>query len=266
MVDAVLEYEQHREAPDNWALGRFVVPLSRLSELETVLHNRSRPDVRWPISLLAAPDQAERIRSLMTDGSRATVEAVECKADSVDDAARAAALLRPGVEVFVEISAMTGLDAIAAELARIGAAAKIRTGGVTTDAFPSAQQVLAFLRACRTARIRFKATAGLHHAVRGVYRLTYEPAPPTGIMFGFLNVAMAAALHWLGRSDDVVLQVLGERSPEAFEFTDATASWRNERLTRRELDEVRAAFFAGFGSCSFREPMAELGLEAVPPA
>lgn len=266
MADAVMEYEQHREAPDSWALGRFVVPFSRWGEFETVLRSRPRPEPPWPISLLAAPADADRIRSVATDGSRAIVRALECKADSLDDAAKAAALVRPGVEVFVELGTTTGLDAMAAELARIGAAAKIRTGGVTAGAFPGAHQVLAFIRACRTARIRFKATAGLHHAVRGEYRLTYEPEPPTGVMFGFLNVAMGAALHWFGRGDDVVLQVLEERSPEAFEFSDAAASWRNERLSRREVDEVRAAFFVGFGSCSFLEPMAEIGLEAVPRA
>jgi hypothetical protein len=266
MVDAVLEYERHREASDNWALGRFVVPLSRWRELESVLRDGSRPGLPWPISLLAAPADADRIRSITADGSRAVVQAVECKADSVDDAAKAAVLVRPGIEVFVEITTMTGVDAMAAELARIGAAAKVRTGGVTADAIPSAAHVLAFLRACRTARIRFKATAGLHHAVRGEYRLTYDPAPPTGVLFGFLNVAIAAALLWFGRSDDVVLQVLEERSVDAFAFTDAAVSWGNERLTRRELDEVRAGFFAGFGSCSFREPMAEIGLEAAPRA
>jgi hypothetical protein len=103
-------------------------------------------------------------------------------------------------------------------------------------------------------------------AVRGEYRLTYEPEPPTGLMFGFLNVAIGAALLWFGRSDDVVLEVLDERSADAFRFSDSGVAWRGELLTRPELDEVRTSFFVGFGSCSFREPMAEIGLEAVPHA
>lgn len=216
---------------------------------------------RWPVSLLAAPGDAGRVRELMTGTSRAKIEAVECKATSAADATDAGQLVRLGVDVFVEVP-MAGLDAMAAALARAGAAAKIRTGGVSADAFPTPRQVLEFLRACRNAGIRFKATAGLHHAVRGEYRLTYEPDPPTGTMFGFLNVAVAAALLWFGRSDEIVLQVLEERSAGAFVFTDSGAAWREERLTMRELDEVRASFFVGFGSCSYREPMAEIGLEA----
>lgn len=128
------------------------------------------------------------------------------------------------------------------------------------DAFPTAQDVLGFLRACAVARIRFKATAGLHHAVRGEYRLTYEPIPPRGVMFGFLNIAVAAALVWHGREDTVVLQVLEERARDAFSFDDDGLSWHNERLGHADLEDVRSRFFVGFGSCSFREPMAEVGL------
>jgi hypothetical protein len=149
---------------------------------------------------------------------------------------------------------------------RAGASAKIRTGGVTADAFPPAGDVLSFLRACRRARLRFKATAGLHHAIRGEYRLTYEPSAPQGTMYGFLNIAMAAAFHWFDRDDATVLAVLEEREQDAFEFTDAGGSWRNKRLTRDQLYEVRREFFVGFGSCSFSEPMAEVGLQPVPRA
>jgi len=144
--------------------------------------------------------------------------------------------------------------------------AKIRTGGVTRDDFPQTRDIIRFVRTCMAANVPFKATAGLHHAVRGEYRLTYEPVPPTGVMFGFLNVALAAALLWFGRDDDIVLAALEERSPASIELTDAGVSWRNERLTIAQLDEVRSEFFVGFGSCSFREPMAEIGLEALPRA
>jgi len=265
MADAVAEYSRHRAATDSWALGRFVVSLSRGAEFSheaAVLAVNGTP---WPVSLVASLSDCATIADLRWYTRNYVIEAAELKAGGIPEVAHATALA--GLQVFIEPGAgVEDLDAFAAAVARVDAAAKIRTGGVTADAFPTPRQVLDFLRACRNARIRFKATAGLHHAIRGNYRLTYEPVPPTGLMFGFLNVAIAAALLWFGRSDDVVLEVLDERSMAAFEFTDSGLAWRDERLTKRELDEVRASFFAGFGSCSFREPMAEIGLEAVPRA
>ena len=262
MADAVAEYARHRLAPDNWALGRFVVPLARWSELEA-----AAPQEPWPVSVLAAPIDAPRIREIIdrTDYGL-EIEAVECKASTPAEALAAAELVQVGVDVYAEFAPTGDLDAMALALRRAGAAAKIRTGGVTADAFPASRDVLSFLRACRTARIRFKATAGLHHAVRGEYRLTYEPAAPVGTMYGFLNIAMAAAFLWLGRDDETVIAVLEEREQDAFEFTDAGGSWRNKRLTRDQLYEVRREFFVGFGSCSFSEPMAEVGLQPVPRA
>jgi hypothetical protein len=266
MADAVTEYARHRAAPDSWALGRFVVPLSRRNELRICRRDTDRDGGPWPVSLLAAPTDVARIRDVRAGDPELMVESVEWKAPSVKEASSAAALTALGIEVFVEPARLADFDAMAVELARIGAAAKIRTGGVTRDAFPSPRQVLAFLRSCIRAGLRFKATAGLHHAVRGEYRLTYEPVPPTGEMFGFLNIAMAAALLWSGRSEDAVLRALEEHSADAFEFSEGGVDWRGEQLTRRELDEFRARFFTGFGSCSFSEPMAEVGLEPLPRA
>ena len=263
MRDAVEEYLSHREAPDRWALGRFVVPLARWDELKSVAPASARE--RIPVSVIAAPADHDRIVVIMKD-PQLKVESVECKASSTADASEAARLVAVGLEVFVEPSRLTDFDDMAPVLAQSGAAGKIRTGGVTNEAFPAPHEVLAFLQACLKAGLRFKATAGLHHAVRGEYRLTYEPVPPMGEMFGFLNVAVAAALLWHGRSATTVLRALDERSLEAFEFTDDGLVWRDEKLSRAQVDEVRARFFAGFGSCSFREPMAEIGLQAEPRA
>lgn len=262
MRDAVAEYRGHLEAPDRWALGRFVVPIARWEELqESVVE--SGATTLWSVSLLASPADADRIAAVKTD-ARFVVNAVELKVSSAAEATEAERMAEQGLEVFIEPAKLEEFDAMAAVLARTGASAKIRTGGVTSDAFPSPRDVLAFLSACKRTGIRFKATAGLHHAVRGEYPLTYDQGSPTSEMYGFLNVAVGAALLWHGRSVDVVLDALQERSLDAFEFTDDGLVWRNERLSRDEVEEVRSRFFAGFGSCSFSEPMAEIGLEGRP--
>ena len=152
----------------------------------------------------------------------------------------------PGV--YVEIADLNLLDAIK----RHGQRAKIRTGGITPDAFPAIENVAEFLRACKAKGVAFKATAGLHHPMRCVRPLTYEPNAPLGTMHGFLNVFLAAAL--LDHADEV----LAEEDPHAFSFDDDGASWRGHRVSTEELIAMRRDFATSFGSCSFEEPIGDL--------
>jgi hypothetical protein len=263
MGDAVSEYAQHRGAQDSWALGRFVVPFPRWNDMMSSFESVAETGETWPVSLLASALDAPRICELAEHSTELRIESVETKATTIADLVSVQPMVERGLSVFVEPTRLSDFDGLAEGLRRVGAAAKIRTGGVTADAFPTSEQVLAFMKACRKTGLHFKATAGLHHAMRGEYRLTYEATPPMGEMFGFLNVTMAAALLWSGRPDSVVIRALNERTPGAFEFTNDGAMWRNNWLTLAELDGARSDFFSGFGSCSFREPMAEIGLGTV---
>jgi hypothetical protein len=152
----------------------------------------------------------------------------------------------PGV--YVEIADIGLLDAIR----RHGQRAKIRTGGITADAFPAVDNIAEFLRACKAKGIAFKATAGLHHPLRCVKPLTYEPNAPLGAMHGFLNVFLAAALL------DHAEAILAESDPGAFAFNDDGASWRGHRVSTEEIIAMRRDFATSFGSCSFEEPIADL--------
>lgn len=152
----------------------------------------------------------------------------------------------PGV--YVEIADLALLDAIR----RHGLRAKIRTGGITPDAFPAIGNVAEFLRACKAKGVAFKATAGLHHPLRCVKPLTYESNAPLGTMHGFLNVFLAAAL--LGHADEI----LAEDDPGAFAFDDDGASWWGHRVSTEEIAAMRRDFATSFGSCSFEEPIGDL--------
>jgi hypothetical protein len=151
-------------------------------------------------------------------------------------------------DVYVEIADIRLLDAIKAH----GQRAKIRTGGITPDAFPAVGNVAEFLRACKAKSVAFKATAGLHHPLRCVKPLTYEPNAPTGTMHGFLNVFLAAALL------DHAEAILAETDPRAFAFDDDKASWRGHTVTTQALRTMRREFATSFGSCSFEEPINDL--------
>ena len=137
------------------------------------------------------------------------------------------------------------------ELKRRGLRAKIRTGGVTEDAFPSPEAVAAFIRACKREGVAFKATAGLHHPLRCVRPLTYEPNAAVGTMHGFLNLFLAAAMI------EDAEAILGETDPRAFTFDDGGVTWRDRRVTTDELKSMRQ-FATSFGSCSFEEPIEDL--------
>jgi len=137
-------------------------------------------------------------------------------------------------------------------LAERGLRAKIRTGGVTNDAFPPAAQIAHFINRCAERGVPFKATAGLHHPIRCVKPLTYEPDAPTGTMHGFVNVFMAAALPQYAET------IVMEADARAFEFGDDAASWRGHSVTTEAIARVRSEFAISFGSCSFEEPIADL--------
>jgi hypothetical protein len=150
-----------------------------------------------------------------------------------------------GRTVYVESD---DIDAIAAA----GLRAKIRTGGITADAFPDGVRVASFLRRCAARGVAFKATAGLHHPLRCVKPLTYEPDAPRGTMHGFVNVFLAAALLPHAQA------ILTEEDAAAFAFDDEAASWRGHRMPTEELARTRREFAISFGSCSFEEPVADL--------
>ena len=138
---------------------------------------------------------------------------------------------------------------------KLGAFAKIRSGGVVPEAIPSMNQLADFILRCAELRLPFKATAGLHHPIRASHPLTYEADSPRAAMHGFINVFLAAAFAWAGRTD--LQPLLSETDPGAFRF-DEQAHWRDWSLTADQVREARCNFAHSFGSCSFTEPVESL--------
>jgi hypothetical protein len=136
-----------------------------------------------------------------------------------------------------------------------GCYAKIRAGGITPEAIPSCEQVAAFILTCAQLKLPFKATAGLHHPVRALYPLTYEPDAPRAVMHGFVNVLLAAAFAYYGQED--IVPILAETDASAFSFDDR-AHWREHSLSLEQIKEVRQKFMHSVGSCSFEEPVHDL--------
>jgi hypothetical protein len=268
MATSVRQYADYRSHPDAWALGRFVVSAARLPELEREAEPfaPTAPADPWRLSALLGPDFAREIHALGEFNCRhaavgapaLSADVVEARADSVEAIDRLLAAVPRWAQAYVEIPLDRDPVPLVAAIARRGGRAKVRTGGVTPEAFPSAEAVAHFLRACRDAGVAFKATAGLHHPLRAEYRLTYADDSPRGTMFGYLNVFLAAAFlhHGMGNAD--VVRLLEERAPEAVIFSADAVEWRGHRLDQSAIAAARAAGIVAFGSCSFTEPVGEL--------
>lgn len=269
MREAVRNFAHYHDGDDAWALGRFILPAARLSEFEAAapLLPRWPGAAPWRLSALlghTVSDELAAIRSFndrhldAESGGAAIVDAVEAKAGSVGEIGGLLATVPRSLEAFIELPLTGDVGALVAAVGRGGGRAKVRTGGVTADAFPSSHALARFLEACVAEGVPFKATAGLHHPLRAEYRLTYEDGAESAPMYGFLNVFLAAALLSGGMPASQVPALLEERSADAVRVRDNTIEWRSYFLTTEQAAAARASFALSFGSCSFSEPIDDL--------
>jgi len=268
-MGAVAEhYASYRTGPAAWLLGRCVIPAQRLEEFRSAIRSSGvdRSGVAWSVSALTGSDpgaDARRIREIVNHDSPGTgtamsITAIETRADSPRDVGPLLKLLPAGLPVFVEIPLEADPGPFLAAIAAAGAAAKVRTGGTTREAFPTSGALARFILSTIAAGVPFKCTAGLHHPIRGVYRLTYEPKSPAGTMFGFLNLLLGAAFTFGGLPRSMLNALLGEEDASAFRFTDREVRWNGHTVTDGDLQLFRQRFGVSFGSCSFSEPLEEL--------
>jgi hypothetical protein len=110
---------------------------------------------------------------------------------------------------------------------------KLRCGGAR---IPPIEEVAQFIRHHRAHRVRFKATAGLHHAL------------PTDGEHGFLNLLAACVF---GDEEEMLATRDIGLDAESFRASGRAAGPEDCARMRREL-------FASIGACSFAEPIDEL--------
>lgn len=261
MADAVAAYSAYRDGPDAWMLGAFVAPASRLDDLRDALREQGIAGP-WPVSVTCdGASVVEDVRRAL--GGQWILAGIEARLGTEEAIRFAAQAVADHAPLFVELPPGSVPGPLLAVVQEVGAAAKIRTGGVTPEAFPPAAQVVAFIRACIEAPVRFKATAGLHHPLTGEYRLTYAADAPRHVMYGYLNVFLAAAGIAGGMPDDEAIALLNERDRTAVIITDGGIRWRDRSWNAAQLASART-MATSFGSCSFREPVDELAPLAAP--
>ena len=268
MPRAVRNYAAYLKGEYGWALGRFILPGARIAEFEQAAEQAvpsGGGNGRWAIALSAGADAKLEIERLAEFNRRHgaaksgfAIDTIEIKAQKAEEIAAIARLLPAGITGYFEIPLSPSLPEMLAAMAATATRAKFRTGGLTAGMFPLSSDLARFMESCLKAKVAFKASAGLHHPVRSVQKFTYEPDSPSGVMHGFVNVFLAAALLRAGGSVDQAVALLEEISAEAFRFDEQGASWLTHRLSRAQLEETRGHFALSVGSCSFEEPLADL--------
>jgi hypothetical protein len=278
------DYARSTRGEHEWILGRFICPASRLREFSQAASvmmpgtagtsgYREHAEVLepWTLSVIIdgeLPADLETIDRFNAhhadeDHGRAVIDAIEMKIDSPDriDAAmdEIPEDIYPFFEFPFDLVAKGDVRGCIAALAGEPIGAKIRTGGVTPEAFPSPAAIAKFMIACHAASVPFKATAGLHHPVRSEHPLTYKPDAPRGTMHGFLNVFLAATmLHAHNAEESRLVALLEEKDPGAFKFTDEGVRWNGLFAEDAHIAAAREAFCLSYGSCSFDEPVEDL--------
>jgi hypothetical protein len=223
-------------------VGSFVVPTGRLDELGWHLD----AGVPLGISLIvAAGELATVVRRVEQDPglalSAVEVPVVSDAAAAVEAARALDDVLPADLPAAVELPRSTARDEVLDVLAGTRYRAKLRTGGVSPERFPSPEELAATLRACVDRGVAVKCTAGLHHAVR-------HRDDETGFEHhGFLNVLLATRRAFDGGSVAEVAEVLDDHYPN-----DLVALARTSDLAGARR------WFTSYGSCSVAEPLDDL--------
>jgi hypothetical protein len=246
---ALAEHLEHRSAWYADLVGPLLVPADRMADVVEVVATQPLPS-RLRVGVIAplGPDAAaDALRSAGTTAA-VQVSGVELPLKAaVDVSADWARLGADARAVWWEVD--RGQD-VRAQLDRLATAdgglggAKLRTGGTSPAAVPSAAEVAAFLRHAIDVDLAFKLTAGLHHAVRAT-------DPATGLeQHGVLNVLCAIKAALNGAEEVELEGVLAEADP-------ATLVERTNGMSEADASVARA-FWSSFGCCGVTDPIDDL--------
>jgi hypothetical protein len=270
---ALHNHSQYVRVPESWMLGAFILPIA---EFDAAARHLSDFDSEHPLRISALGPRTDSAEAFLKSLS-ATVDAIATFQARFETASIEqlemplpadvnAELLKAirqrlghsDLKTFWEAKA-DAAERVTELLSENNAANagrklgfKLRTGGVTAEAFPSSAQIAIALMAAGTRGVPIKFTAGLHHPVR-----LFHDSVQTK-MHGFLNVLGAGVLaleHDWRQSE--VIQMLDDEDAGSFSFTEDFFAWRDWRISTEAI-AARRELVTSFGSCSFDEPREDL--------
>ncbi|WP_226437926.1 hypothetical protein [Rhodococcus yananensis] len=251
LPDAVPAHAAHSGSDHAPLVGAFVFPAGRLGELAELLATQPYPgDLDLSLTVPAGTDAVAAALAKVDALDGVSVVALEIAVpaeQTVDDlftGLDGIAAAHPTIAIFVEVPRDTRRADILARMTGTPHAAKFRTGGIVAEAYPDEAELADAVVAVVTAGVPFKATAGLHHAVRNT-------DPETGFeQHGFLNVLAAVDTALDGGDTSAVAAVLADRDGEAL-------ASRLSALPPDRAAELRRRF-RSFGTCSIADPLGDL--------
>lgn len=269
---ALTNHARYVRLPDSWMLNAFVLPVGQFDAAKQFL---SHFDPSHPLSISALGPRTENATAFLAALAKTDEAIRSLGAHNVDlvsisqlemflPADADSSLLNEARSIVGSLAAFWEAPAERAErtialLAEHNSNAdqptfgyKMRTGGVTADAFPTSAQIAPALVAPATHQVPIKFTAGLHHPLRQ-YREEVQTK-----MHGFLNVLGAAVLAAEHRWDAAqTAAMLDDEDVSSFKFEDEFFAWRDWKIDIQRLQN-RRRFVTTFGSCSFDEPREDL--------
>ena len=259
LAEAVPAHRDHLTEPYAAMVGPFVVSDTRLPELAGLVEPEGEP-LRVTVVVTGGAGAIEPAYRWAT-APGLEVAGIEVALRDLDDLAGnarrvVAAVSQVGVDVPVHVepplvpgSPSHGWLAALDEVASADLRLKLRTGGVTADAFPAEETVATAIDAALDRELPFKCTAGLHRAVR-------HRAGDTGFEHhGFLNVLLATRAALDG---DDVTAALSEQDPRV--VVRRLAETGSDGLVRARR------WFSSFGCCGVRDPYDDLVALSLVPA
>jgi len=262
---ALKNYRAYLDSEDAWMLSTFVLPIAKFGDAAWLVSQFSSEK---PLRLSAlgprtinAIDYAEELKNISKGVRQLRADArdvVQIEQLEMPLPAGVTAVSTLPLRTFWEAApddAPRTIEMLAASQGSSGAQPlgfKLRTGGVTADAFPTSRQIARVLVTAAKYNVPVKFTAGLHHPVR-MFR---EEVKTT--MHGFLNVLGAGLFAREQKWDEEQsTAMLEDEDAGAFRFTDESFHWRDFQMGVAAIAKQRA-FITSFGSCSFDEPREDL--------
>jgi hypothetical protein len=269
---ALANHARYVRLPDSWMLNAFVLPVAQFEAAKRLL---SQFDPAHPLSVSALGPKTENATAFRAALAETAEAIASLSAHNVDlVSVNQLEMFLPGdadLGLLNEARSIVGdlpafweappdrAEKTIALLAEHNSNAdyptfgyKMRTGGVTADAFPTSAQIAPALVTPTTHQVPIKFTAGLHHPLRQ-FRAEVQTK-----MHGFLNVlgaAVLAAEHRWNASQ--ATEMLEDEDALSFQFDDESFAWRDWKIDISRLKDRRRCVTT-FGSCSFDEPREDL--------